>query len=329
MLIDIHTHLVPYTLPADPGPEKHARWPCLQRRDSELATLELDGRAFRELDARSWSLARRIEDMDRDHIAVQVLSPMPELLAYWFAPRAALELARHVNHAIADMVARAPTRVRGLGSVPLQDVALATRELARLKQDGLSGVEIGSNINGVLPGDARFNEFYAEAECLELALFVHALHPYVGERLDPWPDLVPFVGFPLDTGLAGASLVRAQLGARFPRLRVVLSHGGGALLPLILRMQHGFEVTAGFGGAMTMAPRELAGRFFYDSLVYDAVFLDYLALELAPGRICAGSDYPYPIQQANSGDFLARTSHCRDAATTQAATRFLGSESPP
>src|SRR5262245_57233947 len=184
--------------------------------------------------------------MDRDGVTMQALSPMPELLSYWFAPADGLTMARWVNDRIASMVAAAPGRFAGLGAVPLQDPALAAAELDRLKRDGFCGVEIGSNVNGVVLGDHRFDEFYAEAERFGLALFVHALHPIGADRLQSQPDLVPFAAFPLDTALAAISLIRAGVPDRFPRLRIGFSHGGGAIVPLVHRLGQGWRVTRGF-----------------------------------------------------------------------------------
>lgn len=187
-IIDVHTHVVPASFPANPSPDSNTRWPCMCMRGADQAVIEFAGKAFRELDARSWDVTRRIDDMDRDGIAAQVLSPMPELLSYWFSPGDGLELARYVNQQIAEMMARAPRRLHGLGMVPMQDVELACAELARLKADGFKGVQLGSNINGVMPGDARFLPFYAECERLDMAVFVHALHPVGAERLKDFPE---------------------------------------------------------------------------------------------------------------------------------------------
>lgn len=324
MLIDIHTHVVPERFPDNPAPGEHSRWPCLCVRADRSHVIEFGGKPFRELDARSWDVNRRLEDMDRGGVDAQALSPMPELLSYWLPTADALDLGRYVNHVIAEMIARAPARFHGLATVPLQDVALATAELERIKRDGFAGLEIGSNINGVFPGDQRFNEFYAEAERLGLALFIHALHPVGSERLHAFPDLIPYAAFPVDTGLAAMTLIRAGIAARFPALRFGFSHGGGAIVPLTQRLEHAWQLSEGFSGTVVMSPREQARRFFYDSLVYDVSYLDYLATQFAPGRVCAGTDYPYAIQQTELAGFLAASRACGNGATTAAALRFLG-----
>lgn len=321
MLIDVHTHLVPASFPADPAPGCGGRWPCMRHHAAGRATIEFDGKPFRELDPRSWEMGRRIDDMEREGLTAQALSPMPELLSYWMQPAAALELNRWVNHAIAELCSAAPGSFYGLGSVPLQDVELAARELSRLKADGFAGVEIGSNIDGVMPGDARFNPFYAEAERLGLAIFVHALHPIGVERVSAWPDLVPFANFPLDTGLAAATMIRAGVSERFPALRFGFSHGGGAIVPLAHRLTRSWELSDGFQEALRASPSVVAAGFFYDSLVYDPGYLDHLAGTFAPGQVFPGTDYPYAIQQTELAAFLnGAGAHDWDGA----AARFLG-----
>jgi aminocarboxymuconate-semialdehyde decarboxylase len=326
-LIDVHSHIVPQRFPDNPSPATNSRWPCMHARNATEAAVMIGDKPFREIDSRSWEVSRRIDDMDRDRVSMQALSPMPELLSYWFAPSDGLEMARWMNHTIASMVSAAPKRFAGLGIVPLQDPALAAAELGRLQRDGFSGIEIGSNVNGVVLGDRRFDEFYAEAERLNLAIFVHALHPIGADRLQAFPDLVPFAAFPLDTALTAISLMRAGVPQRHPNLRIGFSHGGGAIVPLTHRLAQGWKVTNGFGGAMQEPPMYYAQRFFYDSLVYEPGYLRHLVGEFAPGQVFGGTDYPYAIMETQLRDFLtsAETVH-RASLFNGAAKRFLALE---
>src|SRR5258708_4105655 len=99
-LIDVHAHAIPEIFPDNPSPHANKRWPCLTHASAAAAALVIDGRPFRDVDARSWNVVRRLEDMDRDGIAMQVLSPLPELMSYWFEKKDALLLCDHVNGAI-------------------------------------------------------------------------------------------------------------------------------------------------------------------------------------------------------------------------------------
>lgn len=324
-VIDVHSHVVCKEFPERPASGPERRWPCMCRGDGNQATIEIAGKPFREIDSRSWDVERRLGDMDASSVARQALSPMPELLSYWFAPLNGREMARWVNHAIAEMVASNPDRFSGLGCVPLQDPELAARELSRLKKDGFCGVEIGSNINGKFLGEAEFQGFYAEAQLLDLAIFVHALHPVGTDRLSTMPDLVPFAAFPLDTALSAVSLIRSGIPERFPQLRFGFSHGGGAIVPLVHRLGRGAGVTGNFQGAIRETPAAYARRFFYDNLVYDAGYSAYLANEFAPGQVFCGTDYPYVVMEANPVRFLEAVDY-EDVASVRshAAERFLG-----
>jgi len=135
------------------------------------------------------------------------------------------------------------------------------------------------------------------------------------------------VGFPLDTGLAAASFILSGVMARHPRLRIGFSHGGGALGSLLGRMDQGWRLTKGFGGAAAEAPSEVARRMFYDSNVYDPAYLAHLATHVAPGQVFLGTDYPYDILQTDPVAFLRRASVPPEALASLesgAALRFLG-----
>lgn len=130
--------------------------------------------------------------------------------------------------------------------VPLQDPELACTELGKLRAEyGLVGVEIGSNINGKSPGDPFFDAFFAEAERLDLAIFVHALHPSVAGRLVGPALLGAYVGYPTDIGLAAASVITGRVIEKFPKLRIGFSHGGGTLASFLPRLELG--MAKGFG----------------------------------------------------------------------------------
>ena len=332
-LIDVHSHVVPQELPADPTGGAIGAWPSVVCEACRTkAQVFMGKRPFREIDDRSWSPSRRVEDMVLDGVAAQALSPMPELLSYWLDVGPALELTRHVNDAIAAMVADRPGRFYGLGAVPLQDPDLAAREVRDLRvRFGLVGVAVGSNVAGAYLGDPRFDPFFAACEAEGLAIFVHALHPLQARDLSRHPMLVPFAGFTVDTCLCAASLIMEGVPERFPNLRIGFSHGGGVLAPLLHRMEFGWRSTDGFGGKLPQSPKTYARRFFYDSLVYDEAYLEHLATHIAPGQIFLGTDYPYLIQQPDPRAFIAASAArpgVSDTIWNDAASRFLGVPQP-
>ena len=231
--------------------------------------------------------------MDATGIGVQVLSPMPELLSYWFPAEDAVAFSRVVNGAIAEMVARAPTRFAGLGMVPLQDPELAARELERLMQDGFRGVEIGTNVNGVAIGDPRFEPFFAAAEQLGAAIFVHALHPACLERIVGPPRLVPFVAFPGETNFAICSLITGGTLEKHPKLRLAFSHGGGTFAIVLPRLAQGWTISPALREIIKVNPRETARRLYYDTLVFEAKTIGFLIDMFGMSQLCVGSDFPF------------------------------------
>ncbi|MEP6869522.1 MAG: amidohydrolase family protein, partial [Novosphingobium sp.] len=306
LFIDVHSHVSPFEFPAAPNAAVSPRWPCMQCQSSVEGTLMIGESPFRKLDARSWDVERRIEDMDRDGVDIQVLSPMPELLSYWLDLADAQILCDAANNQIASMVSAAPGRFRGLGSVPLQHPETAARMLPRLKTEfGLKGVEIGSNINGKLLGYPEFDPFWEAAEAEGMAVFVHALHPVAAKNLTPpHTNYTGFALFPVDTGMTASSIIMGGVLDRFPRLRIAFSHGGGTLGAMIGRLQLGWSTAGGADGGGTLAPIDQAKRFFYDTNVYDPEYLTYLATRLAPGQVLAGTDYPYQIMQQDPARWI-------------------------
>src|SRR5260370_23488946 len=112
-VLDIHTRLV--SNPCCARPARHRLWPTLEMHEAGRAALMIDGKPFREIDARSWDVERRMHDMAADGTDVQVLSPMPELLSHWLPAELADHLARIMNDHIVEMIAPAPDKVRGIG----------------------------------------------------------------------------------------------------------------------------------------------------------------------------------------------------------------------
>jgi aminocarboxymuconate-semialdehyde decarboxylase len=329
-LIDLHSHVSPAMLPGSPREELQPRWPCMHCLSSQKGSLLIGDTLFRDLDWRSWDADRRLEDMARDGVSMQVLSPMPELLSYWFDPKDAAVLCDASNHLIASLAASHPARFRGLGAVPLQDPVAAAQALPRLKSEfGLSGVEIGSNIMGRLPGDAAFDPFWAAAEELGMCVFVHALHPVAAKTIDPPPFYVPFALFPVDVAMAAASILMGGVLDRFPALRIGFSHGGGALGSILGRLDTGWHATDGFKQRAHASPSATARQMFYDSNVYDPAYLKFLAETALPGRIFTGTDYPYDIMQRSPAEFISSAGlDARALASVRvgAASEFLGED---
>ena len=298
--IDIHTHIVPEHFPPYARAGTDVAWPSMVPAQPCHRHVMLSGKVYRTVPDTSWDTARRSADMDRLRVDRQVLSPMPELLSYWLDGEDGAALSLYLNEQIAAMVARAPNRFFGLGAVPLQDVDRAIAELEHVMGPlGLAGVEIGTNVDGVVLGDPALEPFFAAAERLGAAIFVHPLRPCGMERLVGPPLLQQVLAFPGETGLAAASLLTSGTFARHPRLRIALSHGGGTLGSLLPRLRHAWQTFPALRDSVASDPLESARRFWVDSLVYEEAALRQAIERFGRTQVMVGSDYPFAIADAD------------------------------
>jgi len=325
--IDIHTHIVPERFPAYAGKGRGVPWPSMADAQPCHKHVMISGKVYRTVADGSWSVPRRIEAMGAMRVARQALSPMPELLSYWLPLEDAKALIRYLNEQIAEMIARAPERFVGLGAVPLQDVDSAIAELDYvLKTLRFSGVEIASHVNGVSIGDARFEPFFAEAERLGAAMFVHALRPAGQDRI-VGAFAEQAVCFPGDIALAAASMITGGIAARHPKLRIAFSHGGGALGVLLPRLVQAWNAIPKARESLAESPAATARRFFYDALVFDPLVVRFVIDSFGSSQVCVGSDYPFNMGDA---DPLGTLEKCGLNAAVLAAVRagnaqrFLG-----
>jgi aminocarboxymuconate-semialdehyde decarboxylase len=292
--IDVHCHVVPSSFPSAPGGGPLKGWPSMTPVVDCHATVVIDDKPYRTINDACWVAERRIADMDRAGIQIQALSPMPELFGYWIEAEAADHLTRHVNDVIAELVNEGKGRFVGLGGVPLQDIDLSIRELHRLMHElGFCGVEIGSNINGVPIGDPHFHPFFAEAEKLGAAVFVHAVRPTGMDRLVGPAPLQQVLAYPTDVGLAAASVITGNLLSLFPALRIAFSHGGGTLAALLPRLEQGYSTFPALKEALVEPPSVQARRLYADTLVFDAETLRRVVSVFGADKVMVGTDYPF------------------------------------
>lgn len=333
MLVDTHAHLLPRDFPAD-APEC---FPRMEPIDGDSARLLLFGAMrFRARDV-FFDAERRIEAQDASGVDVEVLSPMPPLLRSDLPPADGTSLARHVNEFTAELCRTDPQRLLGLGMVPLQDPESAAAELTAIRDQGLRGVEIASHVAGESIGAERFLPFFAEAERLGLAVFVHAM-PAATDRLPQAAMGTYVVG--LEGALAASSLVAGGTAAKCPDLRVAFSHAAGGYPLMLPRAQYFWggswnEEPVDLDRAVAPddgpSPLEHARRFYYDSLVFDHRAIRYLIDLLGADRLLVGSDFPAMPREDPAGRTLRAMNLPGDALrriTCDNAFAWLGMEPP-
>ncbi len=235
-------------------------------------------------------------------------------------PKRAVELARVVNDAFATIVRTHGERFRALATLPLNDPAASVRELERAMDElHLPGAMLFSNVNGRALADERYWPIYEFASDRQAVLYIHPTNPVgVDAMREYW--LMPLVGFPLDTTLAAAHLVFAGVPRRFPGIRWVLGHLGGAIPYIAERLDRGFEAFADCRRHIDRPPSEYLHRFYYDTVNFDRRALQ-LAIDFAGvDHILAGSDYPHLIGSLDK----MKESIERLSLTTEQRSKILG-----
>jgi aminocarboxymuconate-semialdehyde decarboxylase len=210
-------------------------------------------------------------------------------------PKRAVELARMVNDAFAEIVLARRGRFTALATLPLNDPSASVTEFVRAIDDlGLPGAMLFSNVNGTALSDRVYWPLYEAAAERNAVLYIHPIHPVGVEAMTQY-WLMPLVGFPTDTTLAAASLVFSGVVEKFRGIRWVLAHLGGTIPYLAERLDRGYEAFEECRRNVDTLPSELLRDFWYDTVNFDPAALR-LALDFAgAGKLLAGSDYPHAI----------------------------------
>ena len=331
MKIDIHSHLMP------------EHWENLKKKFGYGGFIYLDhhkpgaarmmrddGRFFREVQQNCWDAELVLRDMDAHGVDCMVLYTIPVLFSYFAHPDDGLEWSRFLNDHLADVVRRFPRRFIAMGTVPLQSVDHAIREMTRcVKELGMPGLQIGSNINGKNLDDPSLFPFYAAAEELGCRLIIHPWEMAGSDRMEKYFGKW-LVGMPAETTLAMTSMIFGGVFDRFPNLKVMFSHAGGSFPFTLGRISHGWKARPDLCNVHNISdPREYVKRFWVDGITHDIGAFKYLMDVMGSDRICYGTDYPFPLGDLEHGKFLEESGLAADdleKIMAKNALSFLGLE---
>jgi aminocarboxymuconate-semialdehyde decarboxylase len=306
MKIDIHTHIMPEKMPRWTEKFGYGEFIHLEHKDCGACMMKGEN-IFRIVEKNCYTPAERITEMDQVDVTIQVLSTIPVLFNYWAKPQDGYETARFFNDHIAETVANDNSRFIGLGTLPMQDVSLAIKEMERcVKELRFPGVEIGSNINGINLGDKSLHSFYEAAEELGCSIFIHPWE-MMGENqmTDYW--LPWLVGMPAETSRSISSMIFGGIFEKFKNLRVAYAHGGGSFAFTLGRLEHGFKVRPDLVAKDNpVNPKSYLGKFWVDGLVHDRRAFALLMDVVGEDRICIGSDYPFPLGEKKPGRLIEK-----------------------
>ena len=271
--IDVHAHFVP--------PE----WHELPAAGSPL---------LRGLT--SWSVPSALEMMDRQGVAVAVLTT-----ALWTGlfndardASAARRFARSSNEVAAEAIRSHPSRFGGFASVPLPDVDDALAEIDYgLGTLGLDGVVLLTNANGIYLGDSRLDPVFDELSRRRAVVFLHPTLPACVDRTS-LGYAPPLVEFAFDTTRAVMHLILTGTLERCPDMPLIVAHAGGTIPFLADRID--LLAPSMTPGAMDRAPAGVKAylrKLYYELAISTSPHAVASVLQLAdPERILFGTDFP-------------------------------------
>jgi aminocarboxymuconate-semialdehyde decarboxylase len=238
----------------------------------------------------------RLEGMAGQGVTCQVLSVWPDIFAYGLPSALAARWHRLLNESLSELCRQHPKEFALFASVPLPDAAAAAREAEfAMKQLGAAGLVIASNVEGVNLGELNLDEFWQAAVALGAPIFIHPVQAVPTPRTAKFA-LVQIAQYTFDTTLCVGSLIFSGVLDRFPDLRLILAHGGGAFPYLLGRFDclHARMDRAAQGDVAAATPSAYARRFHYDTILHNPMQLRWLAEAVSIDRIVLGSDYSFP-----------------------------------
>ncbi|MBV9565980.1 MAG: amidohydrolase family protein [Bradyrhizobium sp.] len=296
--VDIHAHIVVPQAAALAQPHiDPSRVPLGYFADEP--TREINAQQEKDVREVMTTIDRRLSDLDRMGIDIQVVAPAPGQCYYSVDPRIAESAHRLANEGVAEFCSRQPDRFVGLGVVTLQEPEVAVGELDYVMGTlELKGVEILTNVDGQELSDPKFRPFFAKAEQLGAFIMMHPNGFTHGQRLTHH-YLSNVLGNPLDTALALHNLIFSGTLARFPELKLMAVHGGGYLPSYSGRIDHAWGARQDSHADLPLPPTTYLRQVYLDTVVFSYHQLAYLIDLFGPDRILMGTDYPFDMAEYN------------------------------
>jgi aminocarboxymuconate-semialdehyde decarboxylase len=272
----------------------------------------------------------RIEHMDRMGVDLQGLATFVSEYHYWAPAGVAAESARIQNDNLAGIVEANPKRFAGFGAtVPLQDIDLAIAEMDRAVDDlGFKGLQVGGTVHGRNLDELEFRPFWSAVEAKGIPVIIHPSGYPEGQRFGSY-FLTNCIGNPLETMVAATRMIFSGLFEEHPDIKLVLLHGGGYLPFYCARADHTWEVRPETRVAIPdHPPSHYMKRLFYDTMVFQPLYLRHLIEIVGVDRIMLGTDFPFdmgetdPIGLINATDSLSDSD--RAAISGDNAARVFG-----
>jgi len=268
--------------------EKRKTSPHVYRKDGGTYIVVNDW--VRRLMPKHMDVDAKLADMDAAGIAVTMLStndPGPELFE-----KDGPAIARLVNDYIADVAKKHPGRFFGLMVLPLQDIDASLTEMERCVASGMKGILLYSNLAGAFPDEERFRPMFDAAQRLDLPVLLHPAYPVTFDATKAY-DMAPMLGLMFDTTIALGRLILAGHLDRYPKLKLVCPHVGGALPYLVGRMDHQTMVLKRGAEHIRKAPSEYLKQVWFDAVSPIGLAVQYGIDFAGPDRMLFSTDHPW------------------------------------
>jgi len=303
MILDCHCHVIPAGMLTSDVPED---WRPALTDDAGRRVVTFQGRRLTSVTGEFCDVDVMLAEAAAAGVTHLLLSPWILLIPTGAEPDLAARICRVQNESLADAASRADGRVLALGAVPLQDPARAVAELEYLMElPGVRGVEVPASVAGSYVGEDRFESFWAAAAECGAVVFVHPTTTGLGLPALDGRYLWNSVGNPVETTIAAAQLVTSGVLARHPGLKVLLAHGGGALMALRGRLGRAYDVRPEASGGDAGAPADQLRGLYYDSLTHDRALLADLVAFAGAEHVVLGSDRPFDMGADHPADDIA------------------------
>jgi aminocarboxymuconate-semialdehyde decarboxylase len=301
-MVDMHAHCFPRITRAQAEAADAERAPWLDiEAGGERGHIMLAGKPFRPVQAQLWDPARRVEMLDAQGVALQVVCATPVMFGYsWPAERAAA-WARHMNDEVLAYCAQAPRRLKALAQVPLQSLDLACAEADHAMRAGCIGVQIGNHVGERDLDDEALVQFLVHCATHSVPVLVHPWDMMGAGRMKRW--MLPWlVAMPAETQLAMVSLILSGALERIPpTAKICFAHGGGSFAYLLGRVDNAWRHRDIVRQDCPNLPSSYARRLHVDSAVFDAGALRLLLEVMGEERVMLGSDTPFPLGEQPIG----------------------------
>ena len=247
--------------------------------------------------------------MKAHDISISVLS----LANPWldFLPRTeAASWARKINDELESISVESKGRIYAFGTLPLpapeSAIIAEIKRIASPTCRHIRGIILGTSGLGKGLDDSAMDSIWAALEKYGLLVFIHPHYglpsEVFGSRMPESGHVLPLsLGFPLETTIAFTRMYLVGIFDRFPGLRVLLAHAGGAVPALAGRVQSCVEHERGYyneNGKRTGGPtRSIADvmkkNIYLDAVSYSETGVSGAVEMVGKERVLFGTDHPF------------------------------------